>query len=207
MAENDLPELDPLLARAYRAERALVDPVEGAPERVLAGALARVAAPPRGPVLLRRASALVASAAVAGVVGYALGRRELPPAPPPPVPISVTVREPVPLPLIVPVVTPAPAPVQLKVQPRLAGPELNEPLLIDQARAALRRRLVDEAIAALRRHEQLYPEGQLVEEREVLFIEAELLRGERAAARARIERYRQRFPDGLLRQHVETLAR
>jgi outer membrane protein assembly factor BamD (BamD/ComL family) len=104
-----------------------------------------------------------------------------------------------PLPLVL-AAPPAPAP---RHRP---SADLNEPLLVDQARAALRRKLPDEAILALERHQREFPDGQLVEEREVLFIEAELMKGETAAAQARIARYLARFPHGLLRGYVESLA-
>jgi outer membrane protein assembly factor BamD (BamD/ComL family) len=83
---------------------------------------------------------------------------------------------------------------------------MNEPLLIDQARVALRRGLVDEAFLALERHEREFPDGQLVEEREVLFIEAELQKGRLDAARARVARYHRRFPHGLFAAHVDRLV-
>jgi hypothetical protein len=82
---------------------------------------------------------------------------------------------------------------------------MNEPLLIDRARVALRRRLLDDAALALERHGRDFPDGQLVEEREVLLIEVAVVRGDTDAARARIAAYRARFPDGFLRTTVDAL--
>jgi outer membrane protein assembly factor BamD (BamD/ComL family) len=82
---------------------------------------------------------------------------------------------------------------------------MNEPLLIDRARAALRRRLLDEATLALDRHAREFPAGQLVEEREVLRIEVAVVRGDLDAARALAAAYRARFPDGFLRGTVDAL--
>jgi hypothetical protein len=100
----------------------------------------------------------------------------------------------------------APAAPRRRSRPAAIGTEMNEPLLIDQARAALRRRLVDEAAVALERHQREFADGQLVEEREALLIEVDILKGRVDDASARIERYRQRFPSGLLRDYVESLA-
>jgi hypothetical protein len=79
----------------------------------------------------------------------------------------------------------------------------REPLVIDRARTALRRGLVDEALETLMRHERLYPTGALAEERDVLIIEAYLAKGAASTARRRIERYQRDYPDGFLRARVD----
>jgi hypothetical protein len=202
-------ELDPLLRRAYQAERARMDALEAdlgdAHARVLEAALRRA---PRGWPLPRVLAAVVATAVLAGGLGFYAGRRPMgAETPPPALDAGVLDAAPV-VPDAAPVVpdaAPAVVPDAAPARPRRVSRELDEPLLIDQARTALRRRLVDEALAALAQHERRFPAGQLVEEREVLYIEAELLRGDRAAADERIARYLARFPLGFFRRHVESL--
>jgi TolA-binding protein len=221
--------------RAERAEvDAIAGRLTGARERVLEGVLARVlrdgVAPPAAAVRPRRvtprraAIAVAAASALLGAgVGFAVGRGTRGPARPE---TSTAAVVPVhadagPHPQRLPTATDAAPPSR---EPAAAIPdapparrragsradarrELDEPLLIDQARAALRRRLLDDAMSALREHERRYPRGQLVEEREVLLIEALLMAGRGDDARARIERYQREFPDGLLREHVRSLDR
>jgi hypothetical protein len=218
-AEDDV--LEAALAAQKRVEVATRAALgEGLRERILAGALAKGAAAvqalpaaPRPRFGARILAACVATALVAGALGYLVGRREVPAPGPQTAPLTVRVPVPivlpVPLPYPVPPAPPAPSvsPAPPTLPPRHhATADMNEPLLVDQARAALRRKLPDEAIAALERHEREFPAGQLIEEREVLFIEAELMKGQTDAARARIARYLARFPHGLLRAYVESLA-
>jgi outer membrane protein assembly factor BamD (BamD/ComL family) len=82
-------------------------------------------------------------------------------------------------------------------------PDTHESLLIDRAGAALRRGLVDDALATLMQHERLYPHGALAEERAVLVIEAYLAQGNATLAHRRIEAYRRDFPAGFLRARVD----
>jgi len=209
---DDPRDLDPVLARAYRASREVVGSVDVDAERILAAAMARATAiAPTAPPRWRRWASLAAVAAVAGALGYVAGRWDAPPPASAPEVRAAAAADAAPPPDAAPAPAPDAAPVPdaapppPKAPPRRASGEMNEPLLIDQARAALRRKLVDEALRALERHEREFPDGQLVEEREVLFIEAEILKGQLPAARARIERYRARFPDGLLRDYVDSL--
>lgn len=81
--------------------------------------------------------------------------------------------------------------------------DTREPLLIDRARAALHRGLIDEALATLMRHERVHPAGALAEERDVLIIEAYVAKREAALARRRIERYRRDHPAGFLHARVD----
>lgn len=78
-----------------------------------------------------------------------------------------------------------------------------EALLIDRARIALRRRLVDEALVALMQHERRFPEGQLAEERDVLLVEAYVDKGDPRLAERRIQRYRKNYPAGTYRSRVD----
>jgi hypothetical protein len=206
-------KLDPGLAEAYRAERSQVDGVvrdlEAVRERVLLAAAARAVVRPFW-TAGRVVAALLVTAVLAGGLGYWAGRGEVAvievdagaaDAGAADATIADAAR-----PDAVVAAAPADAAPSVPAKPRRTSGELNEPLLIDQARAALRRKLIDEALAALAQHEARYPDGQLVEEREVLRIEAALLGGDLAAARARIQAYRRRFPDGFLREHVEALV-
>lgn len=87
-----------------------------------------------------------------------------------------------------------------------AAPIPREALLLDRARAGLRRGMHDEALVTLMAHERQYPRGVLAEERDVLIIEAYLRSGNAAVARRRIERYRADHPRGVLRARVDELA-
>jgi hypothetical protein len=87
-----------------------------------------------------------------------------------------------------------------------ATPDTREPLLIDQARTALRRGLVDQALETLMRHERLHPAGTLAEERDVLIIEAYVASGQQALARRRLDQYRRDYPAGVLRARVDVLG-
>ncbi len=99
---------------------------------------------------------------------------------------------------------PRPPPTVTADPPRSAdSDDTREPLLIDRARAALRRGMLDEALATLMRHERVHPAGALTEERDVLIIEAYVAKREAALARRRIERYRREHPDGFLHARVD----
>ena len=95
---------------------------------------------------------------------------------------------------------PAPPPDAAEDSP---ADDTREPLLIDRARAALRRGLIDEALATLMRHERIHPSGALAEERDVLIIEAYVAQKTTTLARRRIERYRREHPAGFLRARVD----
>jgi hypothetical protein len=87
--------------------------------------------------------------------------------------------------------------------PPRAESDSRESLLIDRARAALRRGLVDDALATLMQHERMYPHGALAEERSVLTIEAYVAQGNATLARRRIEAYRRDLGSGFLRARVD----
>ena len=76
---------------------------------------------------------------------------------------------------------------------------------IAAALAALARHAPADAIAALQRHASRFPDGQLEEEREALWIQALVAAGEGVEARARGDRFRRRFP-GSIQQEVVAAA-
>jgi hypothetical protein len=82
---------------------------------------------------------------------------------------------------------------------RLAGDSLaEERRLLDLARADLARGEGDEVLATLGRHEALFRNGQLAEEREAIAIKALLLLGRNSEARSRGVRFRQRYPHSVM---------
>ena len=107
----------------------------------------------------------------------------------------------------VPVPRVAHAPVVPTAAPPAEGSgATTESLLIDRARVALRRGLLDDALTTLMRHAREFPDGALAEERDVLLIEGYLQRGDLAIVRRRIDAYRSAYPSGLLRNRVDTAA-
>jgi hypothetical protein len=66
--------------------------------------------------------------------------------------------------------------------------------LVDGASGALRAGNAEQALALSEQAGRLFPGGQLAEEREALAIEALIVLGRRAEAKARTERFRERFP-------------
>lgn len=222
-------DLDPELARLYAAERETPLP-EGAAARVIAGAAASIAtganivitgAMATGVSTKAVAAIAVASAlagATAGALGYHFATREparvresAPRPAPPSSPDATTPDAPV-RPSDPPTDVPAAPPdaaVSSTTVGRPARPapkDDTEPLLVERARSALRRGLVDEALATLMRHERIYPKGALAEERDVLAIEAYASKGARAIVQRRIDRYRRDYPRGFLSDRVERTA-
>jgi RNA polymerase sigma-70 factor (ECF subfamily) len=90
--------------------------------------------------------------------------------------------------------------------PTAPGHGNAEHLLVDRARAGLRRGLHDEALVTLMRHAREFPDGDLAEERDVLLIEAYQRLGQTALAKKSVTRYRERHPNGVLRARVDALA-
>jgi hypothetical protein len=78
-----------------------------------------------------------------------------------------------------------------------------EQALLDTARRALAHGRTDDALAPLDRHAQRYPEGILAEEREALAVNVLVSIGRYPEARARAERFFQRYPGSLVRGSVE----
>lgn len=106
-----------------------------------------------------------------------------PPADPTPAPVLSPAPEPAPQPEV-----PAPAPAD-----RLR----EERVLIDTARAALRRSPAD-GLAAIEQHARLFPQGQLAEEREALAVQLLLNLGREGEARARFAAFAKAFPSSAL---------
>jgi hypothetical protein len=75
-----------------------------------------------------------------------------------------------------------------------AGNLARESPLIDQARARVAARDSDRALWFLGRHARKFPNGQLEEEREALWVQALVASGDAGSARARGELFRRRFP-------------
>jgi hypothetical protein len=78
-----------------------------------------------------------------------------------------------------------------------------ERIVLDGARAALVHHDASGALAALRSHEQAFPRGQLLEERESMRVQALSLARDFAAARAAGSRFRRQFPRSMFLPFVE----
>ena len=78
------------------------------------------------------------------------------------------------------------------------GDLTKERELLDVARASLSRGNSNDAIAAAERHAQRWPHGYLVEEREVIWIQALAASGRRSEANQRATFFRRTFPSSLL---------
>jgi hypothetical protein len=75
--------------------------------------------------------------------------------------------------------------------------------MIDDARAALARGEASDAIALADEHRRLFAHGQLQEERDAVAIQAMVVAGRDAEARARATQFRAAFPDSLFLPAVE----
>lgn len=80
-----------------------------------------------------------------------------------------------------------------------------ERALLEVARTAVGRGNGAAALVALERHATEFPRGRLAEEREALWIQALVLVGRKADARARADGFRARFPSSFLRSAVEEM--
>ena len=78
----------------------------------------------------------------------------------------------------------------------------DENALVSRAQAALARGRTSEALAAAAEHQRRFPRGEFVEEREALAIQALARSGNTAAAAARAERFRARYPRSMLLRAV-----
>lgn len=139
------------------------------------------------------------------------------PAPPPAAhrrahapPVAEPVTEPV-----APPVAAAPSEAPVAEEPLAAGVETNaevarrsaEHQLLDRARAAVTSGRVDEALRLVAEHEQRFSEGRLVEEREVIALEALSRAGRRDEVRSRGERFLSSTPRSLYAPRVRRLVR
>jgi hypothetical protein len=100
-------------------------------------------------------------------------------------------------PVIAPAAPPAPSPVEARVTEPVAARSL-----LAAARKALAAGNPRAALALVRRHERRWPDGELVQEREVLAIQALAASGAAPEARARADRFLQRFPGSTLSEAV-----
>jgi hypothetical protein len=78
-----------------------------------------------------------------------------------------------------------------------------ERIVLDGARAALVHHDASGALIALRSHEQAFPRGQLLEERESMRVQALSLTHDWSAARAAAGRFRRQFPRSMFLPAVE----
>lgn len=82
----------------------------------------------------------------------------------------------------------------------------TERTLLEVARSALARGDVTATLAAVEQHARDFPRGRLVEEREVLFIQALAQAGRQPDAARRAADFRRRFPDSLELPAVDAIA-
>jgi hypothetical protein len=79
--------------------------------------------------------------------------------------------------------------------------------LLEVARSALGRGQPATALDSLERHARAFPHGALAEEREALRVQCLVARGDAAGARTLGARFRQLYPDSILRPTVEAALR
>ena len=82
----------------------------------------------------------------------------------------------------------------------------EERALIDRARSALRRGDSHEALVTLMGHQRRFPSGALAAVRERLIVEALVAAGRNEQARARIDAYVRSHPSGIHRAALERIA-
>lgn len=119
------------------------------------------------------------------------------PATSPPVPRAAPVR-PAPAAVAVPMAVAAPG--------SPGGTLANESLLIEGARARIGEGKPARALVLLVRHAQQFPRGQLVEEREALWVQALVQEGATAEARERAMQFERRFPQSIQRDSVRAVV-
>ncbi len=78
-----------------------------------------------------------------------------------------------------------------------------ESLLLESARARLSSGQTGEAVKSLAEHQRQFPQGQLSEEREALWVQCLVISGDHEQARIRGERFRARYPNSLFLPAVE----
>lgn len=100
-----------------------------------------------------------------------------------------------------------PAPASSRTPSALAGASdriADERRLLDAARGAIEREDGAGALAATAEHARKYPSGVFVQESEAIAVRALVLVGRTEEARARVDRFRERFPDSLLLPALES---
>lgn len=99
---------------------------------------------------------------------------------------------------------PEPAPQDPKAQ-ALAARAAAEQALLDEARAQLEANNGAAALAALDRMKKKFPRGALVEERELLRVEAYKARGQTLAAKRAARKFAKSYPDNPRLGEIESL--
>jgi hypothetical protein len=212
MSERPADDLPGDVIALLSLERQASPPPEDARGRVaqrlgLTGAPLAPATSPPLPPWWRSAALGAAVLAIAGAAGAGTWFATRPP--------DVRVTAPVEQP------RPAPAVPALPVPPERAPPERAPPArrpprparaetevaLLGRARQALADEDPRRALALLRLHERGWPDGELVQEREVLTIQALVRAGSSKAARARAARFLALFPGSTLADTVGQLMR
>jgi len=206
-------------ARVLARVEGVVGPLGGGPSGGSGGGPAHLVAPASvaGVSALRRLLPLVASFVVGGAAG-AIGVYSLRPATverivyverPEPAESSVASARPSlsALPLASSERAP-PAPQSAPPAPPSSAESGStlaaERQLLDVARRAVTAENGAAALAAVTEHERRYPNGLLVQEREVMAVRALALLGRSDEARARADRFRSRFPSSLLLPALES---
>jgi hypothetical protein len=179
-------------------------PIAPAPAAARARVAARLGLGPLVPVprprtFLGAAKVVVVAAAVAGgAVWY--GMR------PPPANLSSPAAAPTPPTAPVPVVVPvAPAVTAVPAGSTSRPAPETEIALLRRARRALAAGDAAQALATLERHRRRWPAGELLQEREVLTIQALVVTGARGEARQRADAFLLRFPSSTLAATVGQL--
>jgi len=95
----------------------------------------------------------------------------------------------------------ASAPIEEKIESNLPG----ERALLEVARSALARGNTSEALVALGQHAKEFPNGQMGEERESLWISCLVNSGQSSEARLKADEFRRHFPRSILLPAVEAV--
>lgn len=159
------------------------------------------------------AGVVTISIVIGAVVYYAASRRDAEPASPtvatasvtrPPA-VAATTTATTPQPQSPPVEPVAPAPPS---NPRASSADAlaAEAKLVEDARGALRSGRTNDAIALLRAHARRFAAGQLFEECDLLWIEADVANGDSDDARARVVRFRAAYPSTVHAATLDELA-
>ena len=208
--------LPPLLSDGAPVAPAPVAPaVPAAP--AVAGAVAKTAVHTTARGLLTFIVGAAVGATTYGTVQHLRHGPELPAAPTVTIAAEPAVEAPSPL-----AVAPAAEPVVVKpAAPPTDRATLGEPSsagsrdrglaaerkLVEMARSALARGHTDGALAALHRHARAFPRGQLAEERDSLFVQALVAKGDLARARDRAAHFHRQYPQSLFGPVVDQALR
>jgi hypothetical protein len=173
----------------------------------VAGAVAKTAVHTTARGLLTFIVGAAVGATTYGTVQHLRHGPELPAAPTVTIAAEPAVEAPSP-----PAVAPAAEPVVVKPvapppdratqgEPSSAGSRdrglAAERKLVEMARSALARGHIEGALAALHRHARAFPRGQLAEERDSLFVQALVAKGDLAKARDRAAHFHRQYPHSL----------